>query len=320
MNRQLLTLILSVLFLTILLVIIILIIAENYSLFKNKIENSKLDKLYKRDLDKHQELIKDNRNKIYKFSSNSNINITIDTTPYRNDPSSYVYVTKYKEKKVKRNISKGSKITKLVLNIIFYVIAISLIVIGIYAKCNGNVLNFGSNAYITITSGSMSYKNEVNTYLETNNLDNQIRTYSLIGLTKVSDPSEIEVYGVYGYKNEETKEIVVHRIISETIIDGSRYFTFRGDANDRSDYYLVNESDVLYEYNGFSNYPLGLITSFINSYDGIIAIVYACIALFVLDIYDKKKDKIYLEYMNETINRLNQKEINSLGSVKEINI
>ncbi|MBO8427117.1 MAG: hypothetical protein IAC58_00955, partial [Firmicutes bacterium] len=83
MNRQLLTLILSILFLTILLVIIILIIAENYSLFKNKIENSKLDKLYKRDLDKYQELMKDNRSKIYKFNSNSNINITIDTTPYR---------------------------------------------------------------------------------------------------------------------------------------------------------------------------------------------------------------------------------------------
>ena len=44
------SLLINILLLTIIFIIIILIILENYSLFKTKIKNNKLDKEYKKDL------------------------------------------------------------------------------------------------------------------------------------------------------------------------------------------------------------------------------------------------------------------------------
>ena len=322
MNQEALKILLSFILLTIIFIIIVLIILENYSSFKEKIKTNKLDKRYKKELQVRKKDILDTRYRSYKFVNN-NINITLDASNHNNPyDSKYTTINEYFYPNLDKNNknSKARKITKIIFSVIFYIIVICLLALGIYTKANNELLTFGNKTYITITTGSMSEVNEYNDYLISNNLTNQIPAKTLIGLDKVTDPSSLEVYDVAVYKDKETNMLIVHRIISESYIDGERYFTFRGDANPVSDYYLVSEEDVLYTFDGFMNKPLGYFFTYMTSYQSIISIVYIVLALNILESYDKKKDKLYYDNLENVISRLNQEEINKLGNIKYIEI
>ena len=215
----------------------------------------------------------------------------------------YYYIETDQEKRKKAK----SKKRKIVLSVIFYVLAIALIIVGIVNKINNNQIVIGDTTYVTIETGSMSYVNESNTYLTEKDLTNQIPEKSFIGLNKVNNPSSLRLYDVAAYKSENG-QLIVHRIIAEKVINGERYFTFRGDANELSDYYLVSENSVLYTFNGYINQPLGYFFSYLASYQSMVALLYAIIALSVIDYYDKKKKEVYFKYLPDTIYRLNQEE------------
>ena len=297
MNQEALKILLSFILLTIIFIVIVLIILENYSSFKEKIKTNKLDKRYKKELLVRKKDILDTRYRSYKFVNN-NINVTLDASNHNNPyDSKYTTINEYFYPNLDKNNknSKARKITKIIFSVNFYIIVICLLAL-------------------------MSEVNEYNDYLVSNNLINQIPAKTLIGLDKVTDPSSLEVYDICAYKDQESNKLIVHRIISESYIDGERYFTFRGDANPVSDYYLVSENDVLYTFDGFMNKPLGYFFTYMTSYQSIISIIYIVLALNILESYDKKKDKLYYDNLENVIPRLNQEEINKLGNIKYIEI
>lgn len=309
MNQEVLVLILSLIALTIVFIVILLCFSMNYTSFKNKLEKRELDDRYKKELP----FIK---KEFYRISITPQVqNGFVTVTDYNSfvkqnvsqKPYSYREYYYYEDEKKKKR-RRGWKALKVTLTTIFYIICILLIALGIYTKVNGDLVSVGNTSYITVTTGSMSYANEANTYLKENDIINQIPEKSFIRLKKVEDPSSLEVYDIAVYKNEETKELIVHRIIGEREIDGERYFTFRGDANEYSDYYLVNEDDVLYIYDNYRNSFLGNFFTYVASYQSIVAICYSLIALSILEAYDHKKKRLFALYRNEAINRINYRE------------
>ena len=205
---------------------------------------------------------------------------------------------------------KRNKKYQIIMNTLFGILYCALLIIFGFAlgfKIGGEQLFFGNTTLLTIRTGSMETVNNENNYIEEHNLTNQIEQYSLIGIDKIYSEEDIKLYDILAYKSE-SGQLIVHRIIAEKVINGERYFTFRGDANELSDYYLVSENSVLYTFNGYINQPLGYFFSYLASYQSMVALLYAIIALSVIDYYDKKKKEVYFKYLPETIYRLNQEE------------
>ena len=173
MTRDVLIIVLSIIALTIIFVVIILFVSMNYTSFKNKIVNRKCDELYKKDL------LKQNNEFTYMVVNPELKNGFVDVNSYigyaRTNKDAkkikfrqyyYLETDQEKRKKVK------SKKRKIVLSVIFYVLAITLIVVGIVNKINNNQIVIGDTTYVTIETGSMSYVNESNTYLTEKDLTN----------------------------------------------------------------------------------------------------------------------------------------------------
>ncbi len=318
MTKQTQSILLNVLLLTIIFIIILLIILDNYSLFKEKIKNNKLDKTYKNDMNMSIKEYKDNRPIEYRLiNSKKSINLTIDASnPSLNNDYKPLYIKRY-DLKVKNK--KRNKILKIIFDIIFSIIFIFIFSFTVYSKLSNNLYEINNKTYVTINSGSMSYKNEENSYLKDMNLNDQIKTYSLISLEKVNNNDNIKLFDIYAYKNNKNN-LIVHRVIAKLEVNNEIYYTFRGDANSSSDYYLVKSSDILYHYTGYNNYPLGIIFSFSGSYVGLVSITYTLLSLIILDIFDNKKVKLYESQFNSVKDRINQEEINKLPKVKVIEL
>ncbi|MCI7601984.1 MAG: hypothetical protein MSS77_02465 [Mollicutes bacterium] len=320
MNKETLNIILTIIFLTIVLGIIIFLIYDHLSNFKKKLDKNLYDYQFKKDLDKKVVTLKDNRNRVYRYNKLNGLNVTIDSTYFGNNEydSPTVNVKQYSLKPPKQK--KEHKVLRNIIDGVFIVIFIALIGFNVYTKINGDLISINNTSYITLASGSMSYKNERNTYLEENDINNQLKTFTLIGLNKVNENTALSLYDICAYKDKETNQLIVHRIINIEDRNGTTYYTFRGDANESSDYYLVSRSEILYIFNGYASYPLGLIVSFINSYVGLAVILYIAITIIVLNRVYLEKDKLYNEKIKEAVTRLNNEEITKLGNTKYIDL
>ena len=310
MNKEIVLIILSILMLTIVLGLLILVMHEVYvTSLENMGNRNKMVKQYKKDIASRVEKVNvNNRVIVYQhFDSRygySEERVTPEMNPVYKDKTIYFY---------KKNKNKYIKGLRIFLDIFFIVIFLGILGFNIYSKVTNSLYSINGTTYITVATGSMATKNEENTYLTMNSLDNQIKQFSLIGLKEVKEPSNLKVYGIYAYKNEDN-QLIVHRIIKSEVIDNEVYYTFRGDANPKSDYFLVNAKDVLYEYTGYQNVPLGYFLSFLSSIVGITALIYIVVALSFNDYFDSKKEAKYRVGLMDYLNDLNKEETAKLYS------
>lgn len=184
---------------------------------------------------------------------------------------------------VKRK-KKPNKAWKIAKNVLFYVslgVLIPVIGIGLYDRWTGNQFFFGDKAVLLVASGSMSRKNEANTYLYENDLNNQFDTYDLVTVRKVKN-EEIKLYDVIAYKNRTLKVNIIHRVIG---INDDGTFLMRGDANNANDEYRPTIKDVIGKYEGGRAKKIGIALSFLQSYSGILTIATIIYLLIMLDHY-----------------------------------
>lgn len=204
---------------------------------------------------------------------------------------------------------KKSKKWQRVSNVFFGILyALLIIVFGMALIFNvtGQQVFIGNTALVAIYTGSMETVNDKNTYIQEQGLtdsSNRIIQYSLIGLDKVQGEDEMELYKIYGFKNEEGT-LIVHRLIRIYTNEdtGVTYYTFRGDANsDSLSYELVVTFDqIVGTYNGFQSYGLGVAIIYLQSGIGLIAIFAAIIFLasyqtsehFIEKAYDERVQMI----------------------------
>lgn len=187
----------------------------------------------------------------------------------------------------KENIKKRRKIIALIKTILFFltmIIIIPLFIISLISRIQNNTVMIGGNTIMVVGSGSMSEKHKNNSYLISNNLNNQFNTYDIIIIEKVNDKSDLKQYDVIAYYDSTKKINVIHRIID---INGDTYIT-RGDANGESDKFTPTFDDVIGRYTGKRIQGIGILVMFLQSYAGIITIVSLIYCLLMIDRYSTK--------------------------------
>jgi signal peptidase I len=196
------------------------------------------------------------------------------------------------DKSLKENTKKGKskkRVSSIVSKVIFWLFIILFVPLFVYSmiyRVQDKIPTFGGKSVLVVGSGSMSYKNDANPYLEGNNLNNQFSTYDMIVIEKVDTKDSLKLYDVVAYYNPELKETVIHRIIQ--INDDSTYTT-RGDANNASDSYNCSFSDIQGRYTGTKIKVIGVFIMFFQSAPGIITLVGI---LYILLLIDRDNGKI----------------------------
>ena len=170
---------------------------------------------------------------------------------------------------------------------IFIAILIPFLALSVISKFkNGVVMLFG-RGMIAVATGSMSEKNEENTYLA--GIDNQIPTYSMIFLEKVDSMTQLQKYDVIAFVNDKGENII-HRIVDVDFGANGPVYITRGDSNNANDSYKPCFDDILGKYTGEHIEYLGLFAMFLQSYAGIVTIAAVIYCLIMIEVVG---DKIY---------------------------
>ncbi len=190
------------------------------------------------------------------------------------------YIYERQEKIVKRK--RVAKRIKKIFYVIFLVVLIPLFTISLISKTQNNVVYLGGKGMMVVASGSMSYKHEANTYLDSNNLNNQFDKFDIIVLQEVTSTTELKLYDVIAYRNDEGKNII-HRIVEIYSDKGQIKFRTRGDAVESKDEFSATIDDVLGVYTSEKIDKVGILILFLQSTSGIITIVALLYCFFMID-------------------------------------
>lgn len=146
-----------------------------------------------------------------------------------------------------------------------------------------------------VQSDSMSYRNEKNTYLFENNLENQFQTHDIIVIHKLPDEFDLKLFDIVVYEYESA--LIVHRIIRIEEPNEShpnhRLFTFQGDAVDKQDSFYVRYDQMIGIYRDKRIPFIGSFVLFMQSYAGTLCfglLAFAMIATPIVE-YRIKQEK-----------------------------
>lgn len=204
--------------------------------------------------------------------------------------------------------AKGKKLHRRILRrvkqVLFYLVVaiiVPLLVFALYSKFTTGIVMIGDKGTMVVASGSMSRKNEANPYLA--DLNDQFDTYDVIVVEKVDSDSELGLYDVIAYRNDEGIN-VIHRIVDISSSEGGVRYVTRGDSNNADDKYKPVLDDVIGKYTQKKVPFIGIFVIFLQSYSGILtllAIIYCLIMIEVLGnkIFNAQYDR--LEYLAKNI-------------------
>lgn len=181
------------------------------------------------------------------------------------------------------NRQKHRKILRRVKQVLLIALAallIPLMCLSLYSKISHGIAMIGGKGLIAVASGSMSEKNPANPYLS--GIDNQFYTYDMILLERVESATDLKLYDVIAYVNDEGVN-VIHRIVGfEPTSSGVRMIT-RGDSNNQDDQYRPSFQDVLGRYTDQRIPYVGIFVMFLQSYSGIITVIAVIYCLFMIE-------------------------------------
>ena len=203
-----------------------------------------------------------------------------------------------------KNSKPLRRVFKRVKQVVFWAllaILVPFLLISVYSKIANGVAMINGHGMIAVASGSMSEKNSANPYLA--NIDNQFNTYDMIMIDKVEKTSDLALYDVIAYVNDEGVNII-HRIVGYQQTSSGLRFITRGDSNNVDDEYKPSMDDVLGEYNGTRIPYVGVFLMFLQSYSGIVTVAAIIYCLIMIEsvgnkIYDAREDRLL--FLQESI-------------------
>ena len=186
------------------------------------------------------------------------------------------------EKKARQDKINVSLVVGKTTSIVFSVITLAFFTYAIINRINDDKIKIGNTTHIVIATGSMSEKHESNEYLINYNLTNQFAEYSIIEVSKITEP-QLYVYDVIAFK-DPTGQTIIHRIIDVNITDGVKHYVTRGDANNANDTFEPTFDDIIGRYNGKHVKSIGILVLFMQSNSGIVTVlaVFYCVGLFAV--------------------------------------
>ncbi len=258
----------------------------------NDIENATLKK----------EIVKENK----KYFKEVEVLMNDSTIHIKEIKEKLIPLKTYVEKQKNTKPRKTIKIISNVFLCIFYLFFVCMLIAAVYIKSSGDVFSLLDTSCLVIKSGSMEEKNEKNTYLFENNLNNQISTYELITIQKVKE-DELQLYDIVAFKNSKN-EIIVHRIIQVYQENDEVFYMTRGDANDGSASYeiKIKYEDIIGRYTGYHNFYLGVFIYYFQSGIGLITLSFALILVGFYEILDSLISKRIKRKKSELYARIDQ--------------
>ncbi len=210
-----------------------------------------------------------------------------------------------------QHVQNRRKVIGLIRTIAFYLVLVTIIPIFIFSlinKFSGNQMMLGDRTIMVVASGSMSNKNEANTYLFTMGLNNQFQQYDIIVLEEVKQ-NELRQYDVIAFRNNKGIN-VIHRIIDFDYTNSPTKYITRGDNNNATDDYRPVFEDVIGRYTGKRIPGIGIFVLFLQSYAGIITVLSLVYCLLMIDrtaskinkAQDERAEKLEeaLDYLDES--------------------
>lgn len=216
----------------------------------------------------------------------------------------------YEEKKKSKN--KKHQVLRKTLDVLMDIVLVILAIfflIGIVDKAMD--LSTIPIKSVVVETGSMSYKNEENEYLFENELNDQIEVNDLIFLEKVDSLSDIKLYDIVCYRNEEDTQIV-HRVVEIN----DTYLITQGDANSVKDDFKIELDDIVGKYTGARIPFVGSVTFFLTSSYGMSAmglILVLILTYTCLKSLSDKKEKERLDYLLKETENISHFELISLS-------
>ena len=218
------------------------------------------------------------------------------------------------------NVKKRRKIIKTIKSVGFYglmIIIIPFFALSLINKFSGNVTMIGNQGILVVATGSMSEKNEENDYLITNNLNNQFDAYSIIVIEKVEQDSDLELYDVISYVNDDGIN-VIHRIVKINYLsNGIIEYETRGDSNNSTDSYHPRIDDIQGKYIGKKVPLIGMFVLFMQSPIGMITMFALIYCLLMIDRFTNKIIKAQenrLAHLSEAIDYQTETELGTMSA------
>ncbi len=187
----------------------------------------------------------------------------------------------------------------------FLTLVICIVFIGFFAF--SLFVNIRQDSYFeniptikVVNTDSMSRKHEKNTYLKSNNLNNQIQTFDLVKVYKAPAEKDIELYDIVVYEVNDTQ--IIHRIVGieepRSEHPNERYFLCQGDAVESPDRFPVYYSQIKAIYKGERIPFIGSFVKFMQSPAGWLCAVLIVFGVIGMPILERKMEKVITERLS----------------------
>lgn len=144
-----------------------------------------------------------------------------------------------------------------------------------------------------VLSSSMEYKNEKNTYLKRNNINNHFSAFDIILLHELPAEEDLKLYDIVVY--EKDGDMIVHRIVAieepNQFHPNERHFVLQGDAVSKSDPFPVLYSQMRGIYRNQRVPFIGSFVCFMQSPAGYMCVLLMVLAVILTPIMERKIDK-----------------------------
>lgn len=193
----------------------------------------------------------------------------------------------------KKKLARFGRIADYAFSGVVCLLFATLFISSFVISCTDDAQAATRSAFRVVQTGSMAMKNEKNTYLEQNGLDDQIQTFDLIRTEALPDEMELALYDIVVY--EVDGYLIVHRIVgieepNEKHPD-CRHFLLQGDAVDAPDRFPVLYSQMRAVYRGFRVPFIGSFVMFMQSPAGWLCMILIIVAMIAAPMLDKMMDK-----------------------------
>ncbi len=198
-----------------------------------------------------------------------------------------------KEQDKKAKASRVASICTTAISLLVCVALLASFLFSLYLNFTKDKAPNGIPSLKVVKTSSMATKNQKNTYLFENGLDDQIQTFDLIVTHHLPKEEELALYDIVVYQKNET--FVIHRIIgieepNEKHPD-CRHFLLQGDAVCNPDEFPVLYSQMQGIYRGERVPFVGSFILFMQSPAGWLCILLILFAIIVTPILERKLEE-----------------------------
>ena len=202
-------------------------------------------------------------------------------------------IDEHKKNQGKKRKTKYAKLFDYAFSGIICFVVLAMLVCSFVVKGNERAVVGNMPVYRIVNTGSMAKKNEKNTYLVKNGLDNQIQTFDLIKTERLPGEFELELYDIVVYEVDDM--LIVHRIVEieepNSTHPSCRHFKLQGDAVESPDRFPVLYSQMRAIYRDSRIPFIGSFIMFMQSPAGWLCALLVLVALLAMPILDSKLEK-----------------------------